>query len=29
VRVSVPAMDWIWDSGILPMSTPVWVHDGA
>ena len=29
VRVSVPAMDWIWDSGILPMGTPVWVHDGA
>jgi peptidoglycan hydrolase-like protein with peptidoglycan-binding domain len=29
VRVSVPAMDWIWDSGVLPMSTPVWVHDGA
>lgn len=26
VRVSVPAMDWIWDSGILPMDTPVWVH---
>jgi peptidoglycan hydrolase-like protein with peptidoglycan-binding domain len=29
VRVSVPAMDWIWDSGIMPMRTPVWVHDGA
>jgi peptidoglycan hydrolase-like protein with peptidoglycan-binding domain len=29
VRVSVPAMDWIWDSGIMPMSIPVWVHDGA
>jgi lipoprotein-anchoring transpeptidase ErfK/SrfK len=29
VRVSVPAMDWIWDSGIMPMGTPVWVHDGA
>jgi peptidoglycan hydrolase-like protein with peptidoglycan-binding domain len=29
VRVSVPAMDWIWDAGILPMDTPVWVHDGA
>jgi peptidoglycan hydrolase-like protein with peptidoglycan-binding domain len=29
VRVSVPAMDWIWDSGILPMGTPVWVHDGV
>ena len=29
VRVSVPAMDWVWDSGILPLDTPVWVHDGA
>jgi lipoprotein-anchoring transpeptidase ErfK/SrfK len=29
VRVSVPAMDWIWETGIMPMSTPVWVHDGA
>lgn len=29
VRVSVPAMDWIWDSGIMPLETPVWVHDGA
>ena len=29
VRVSVPAMDWIWDSGIMPMRAPVWVHDGA
>ncbi len=29
VRVSVPAMDWIWDSGIMPIRTPVWVHDGA
>jgi len=29
VRVSVPAMDWIWDSGIMPMKTPVWVHGGA
>lgn len=28
VRVSVPAMDWIWESGILPMGTPVWVHEG-
>jgi len=26
VRVSVPAMDWIWDSGIMPMDIPVWVH---
>ncbi|WP_148288680.1 L,D-transpeptidase family protein [Ilumatobacter nonamiensis] len=29
VRVSVPAMDWIWDSGIMPLDTSVWVHDGA
>jgi peptidoglycan hydrolase-like protein with peptidoglycan-binding domain len=29
VRVSVPAMDWIWDSGIMPVDTSVWVHDGA
>ncbi len=29
VRVSVPAMDWIWDSNLMPMSVPVWVHDGA
>jgi hypothetical protein len=29
VRVSVPAMDWIWDTGIMPMETPVWVHEGA
>jgi len=29
VRVSVPAMDWIWDSGIMPVNTSVWVHDGA
>ena len=28
VRVSVPAMDWIWETGILPMDTPVWVHEG-
>jgi peptidoglycan hydrolase-like protein with peptidoglycan-binding domain len=26
VRVSVPAMDFIWESGLLPMNTPVWVH---
>ena len=29
VRVSVPAMDWIWDAGIFPINTPVWVHEGA
>ncbi len=28
VRVSVPAMDWIWETGIMPMETPVWVHEG-
>lgn len=26
VRVSVPAMDWIWESGIMPLDIPVWVH---
>lgn len=26
VRVSVPAMDWIWESDLLPMNSPVWVH---
>lgn len=29
VRVSVPAMDWIWETGIMPLRTPVWVHEGA
>ena len=29
VRVSVPAMDWVWDSDLMPLDTPVWVHDGA
>ena len=29
VRVSVPAMDWIWATGIMPLKLPVWVHDGA
>ena len=28
VRVSVPAMDWIWESGVMPMDIPVWVHEG-
>jgi lipoprotein-anchoring transpeptidase ErfK/SrfK len=28
VRVSVPAMDWIWEAGIMPLETPVWVHEG-
>jgi peptidoglycan hydrolase-like protein with peptidoglycan-binding domain len=26
VRVSVPAMDMIWASGLVPRGTPVWVH---
>jgi peptidoglycan hydrolase-like protein with peptidoglycan-binding domain len=26
VRVSVPAMDWIWESNLMPMDSPVWVH---
>jgi peptidoglycan hydrolase-like protein with peptidoglycan-binding domain len=26
VRVSVPAMDFIWESGMMPMRIPVWVH---
>jgi peptidoglycan hydrolase-like protein with peptidoglycan-binding domain len=26
VRVSVPAMDWIWDANMMPMNIPVWVH---
>jgi peptidoglycan hydrolase-like protein with peptidoglycan-binding domain len=29
VRVSVPAMDWVWESGVMPLDTSVWVHDGA
>ena len=29
VRISVPAMDWVWDNNLMPMSTPVWVHEGA
>ncbi len=28
VRVSVPAMDWIWDNDLMPMKIPVWVHGG-
>ena len=27
VRVSVPAMDFIWQSGLVPVGTPVWVHE--
>ncbi|HEY3484360.1 MAG TPA: L,D-transpeptidase, partial [Ilumatobacteraceae bacterium] len=26
VRVSVPAMDWIWANNLMPMGIPVWVH---
>ncbi len=26
VRVSVPAMDWIWEVNAMPMGIPVWVH---
>jgi peptidoglycan hydrolase-like protein with peptidoglycan-binding domain len=26
VRVSVPAMDWIWENELMPMRSPVWVH---
>jgi len=26
VRVSVPAMDFIWEAGLMPMRMPVWVH---
>jgi len=27
VRVSVPAMDYIWDNNMMPMSVTVWVHE--
>jgi peptidoglycan hydrolase-like protein with peptidoglycan-binding domain len=26
VRVSTPAMDWIWDWNLMPIGTSVWVH---
>jgi peptidoglycan hydrolase-like protein with peptidoglycan-binding domain len=26
VRVSIPAMDFIWETNIMPMHIPVWVH---
>ena len=26
VRVSLPAMDFIWDANLMPMGIPVWVH---
>lgn len=28
VRVSVPAMDFIWAQNLMPLGTQVWVHDG-
>ena len=27
VRLSVQAMDWIWDNNIMPMGVTVWVHE--
>ena len=27
VRLSTMAMDFIWDSGLVPVGTPVWVHE--
>jgi lipoprotein-anchoring transpeptidase ErfK/SrfK len=29
VRISVPAMDMVWETNLMPMSTPVWVHEGV
>ena len=29
VRVSVPAMDFIWDQNLIPQRTPVWVYGDA
>ena len=26
VRLSVLAMDYIWDDGLIPLGTTVWVH---
>ena len=26
VRLSTTAMDWIWEQGMVPMGTTVWVH---
>ena len=28
VRVSTTAMDFIWDTNLIPLRTPVWVHGG-
>jgi peptidoglycan hydrolase-like protein with peptidoglycan-binding domain len=27
VRVSTDAMDWIWHDNMIPLGTPVWVHE--
>jgi len=27
VRLSTQAMDFIWDNGLIPLGTPVWVHE--
>ena len=29
VRVTIQAMDYIWDKGLMPMTLPVWVHQLA
>lgn len=29
VRVSIPAMDFIWDANLMPLDTPVWVHGAS
>ena len=29
VRLSVPAMDFFWDSDLMPMWSTVWVHEGV
>ncbi len=28
VRLSVPAMDFIWEQNLMPLQSPVWVHGG-
>ena len=27
VRLSTQAMDFVWDTGLVPVGTPVWVHE--
>ena len=27
VRLSLPAMDFLWAQDLVPLGTPVWVHD--